>query len=261
MFRILTACAGLLLCVTTVQSDETPTPKSDAAAKQYKLLIDEYEEEGGAREFAGQFVALAEQYPKSPVAVDALVWVVVKVSRGKELHAAITLLTKGYLKSERIGPVCQKLPFRPGRASETLLRALRAKSSHKDIRDQAGFHLAVYLQVQLRLIKALNSGGATREQFEQYYGKEFTTHLAALNTSASLKEIETIYADVILSDSDIRFDDATLAETARKQLYAIRNLSIGRPAPEITGQDVDGTPFRLSDYRGKVVLLDFWGHW
>ena len=37
--------------------------------------------------------------------------------------------------------------------------------------------------------------------------------------------------------------------------------SVGSQAPEIEGQDVDGETFRLSDYRGKVVLLDFWGHW
>ena len=32
-------------------------------------------------------------------------------------------------------------------------------------------------------------------------------------------------------------------------------------APEIAGADLDGVPLRLSDYRGKVVLLDFWGDW
>ena len=36
---------------------------------------------------------------------------------------------------------------------------------------------------------------------------------------------------------------------------------IGQPAPEIVGEDLDGASFRLSDYRGKVVVLDFWGHW
>jgi hypothetical protein len=35
----------------------------------------------------------------------------------------------------------------------------------------------------------------------------------------------------------------------------------GRPAPEIEGVDLDGTAFKLSDYRGKVVLIDFWGTW
>ena len=34
-----------------------------------------------------------------------------------------------------------------------------------------------------------------------------------------------------------------------------------RPAPEITGTDFDGKPLKLSDYRGKVVLLDFSATW
>jgi hypothetical protein len=38
-------------------------------------------------------------------------------------------------------------------------------------------------------------------------------------------------------------------------------FEIGNRAPEILGVDVDGQPFKLSDYRGKVVVLDFWGHW
>jgi cytochrome oxidase Cu insertion factor (SCO1/SenC/PrrC family) len=36
---------------------------------------------------------------------------------------------------------------------------------------------------------------------------------------------------------------------------------IGEAAPEIDGEDLDRKAFKLSDYRGKVVLLDFWGHW
>ncbi len=36
---------------------------------------------------------------------------------------------------------------------------------------------------------------------------------------------------------------------------------IGEAAPEITGEDLEGVPMRLSDYRGKVVVLDFWGNW
>jgi len=32
-------------------------------------------------------------------------------------------------------------------------------------------------------------------------------------------------------------------------------------APQIEGEDIDGKPTRLADYRGKVVLLDFWGNW
>jgi hypothetical protein len=38
-------------------------------------------------------------------------------------------------------------------------------------------------------------------------------------------------------------------------------FQVGETAPEIKGEDIDGIPFTLSDYRGKVVVLDFWGHW
>lgn len=38
-------------------------------------------------------------------------------------------------------------------------------------------------------------------------------------------------------------------------------LEVGDTALEIDGEDIDGKKFKLSDYRGKVVVLDFWGHW
>ena len=36
---------------------------------------------------------------------------------------------------------------------------------------------------------------------------------------------------------------------------------VGSFAPEIEGDDFDGVRFRLSDYRGKVVVLSFWTSW
>ncbi|MBI3989364.1 MAG: TlpA family protein disulfide reductase [candidate division NC10 bacterium] len=36
---------------------------------------------------------------------------------------------------------------------------------------------------------------------------------------------------------------------------------VGQLAPEFALQDLDGTLRRLSDYRGKVVLLNFWSTW
>ena len=43
--------------------------------------------------------------------------------------------------------------------------------------------------------------------------------------------------------------------------YAENWLAVGKPAPDFSSEDVDGTEFKLSDYRGKVVMLDFWGFW
>ena len=36
---------------------------------------------------------------------------------------------------------------------------------------------------------------------------------------------------------------------------------IGKPAPEIVGRDIDGKEIKLSDLKGKVVLVDFWATW
>ena len=44
-------------------------------------------------------------------------------------------------------------------------------------------------------------------------------------------------------------------------LHEIRHLSVGREAQEIEALDQDGQRFKLSDYRGKVVLLYFWSEY
>jgi cytochrome oxidase Cu insertion factor (SCO1/SenC/PrrC family) len=36
---------------------------------------------------------------------------------------------------------------------------------------------------------------------------------------------------------------------------------VGQLAPDLEGEDIEGTRFRLSDYRGKVVVLDFWANY
>lgn len=44
-------------------------------------------------------------------------------------------------------------------------------------------------------------------------------------------------------------------------LFTLQKLSVGKKAPEIEGEDLEGKKFKLSDYRGKVVSLVFWGSW
>jgi len=38
-------------------------------------------------------------------------------------------------------------------------------------------------------------------------------------------------------------------------------LQIGKPVPDIVDQDLGGVEFKLSDYRGKVTMISFWGFW
>ena len=55
--------------------------------------------------------------------------------------------------------------------------------------------------------------------------------------------------------------DSLLALKAQGPRFQKEKLQIGMTAPDIVGDDLDGSEFKLSDYRGKVVVLDFWGDW
>ena len=48
---------------------------------------------------------------------------------------------------------------------------------------------------------------------------------------------------------------------ARAMFITAAELEVGQPAPDFFGETIDGFGFNLSDYRGKVVLLDFYGFW
>ena len=55
-----------------------------------------------------------------------------------------------------------------------------------------------------------------------------------------------------------------LIRYANKPVYADRPgtlTQLGKPAPDFTISSTDGTPFRLADCRGKVVLLNFFATW
>jgi len=47
-------------------------------------------------------------------------------------------------------------------------------------------------------------------------------------------------------------------------MFKVDKFLIIRPgdaAPEFTATTLDGKPIKLADYKGKVVLLDFWATW
>ncbi len=51
------------------------------------------------------------------------------------------------------------------------------------------------------------------------------------------------------------------ADEADEAKYFYTHLAVGAKAPAMVGEDADGAVFRLDDYRGKVVVLRFWGDW
>jgi hypothetical protein len=89
------------------------------------------------------------------------------------------------------------------------------------------------------------------------YGKK-----APADADEWYKKAEAAFERVLKAYPDvIQYAKKTYGEAATSSLYELRNLSVGKTAPEIEGVDLDGVTFKLSDYRGKVVMLDFWGHW
>ena len=50
-------------------------------------------------------------------------------------------------------------------------------------------------------------------------------------------------------------------EAVQAALYKALKLQPGQPAPEFTLYDLDGQPVSLNQFKGQVVLLDFWASW
>lgn len=46
-----------------------------------------------------------------------------------------------------------------------------------------------------------------------------------------------------------------------QSMEAVRATTVGAVAPEFSQNDADGKPVKLSDFRGKYVLIDFWASW
>jgi hypothetical protein len=74
--------------------------------------------------------------------------------------------------------------------------------------------------------------------------------------AAKLKEILTKYKDV-------PYRYATYGDVADAKLnpHDPATLTVGNAAPEIAGKTMDGKPIKLSDFKGRVVVIDFFGDW
>lgn len=70
-------------------------------------------------------------------------------------------------------------------------------------------------------------------------------------------QLQPIAEYMLMSPRDIE----ELEQASRKQLDEMMVEFIGQPAPDFSFMTLSGKQHRLSDFRGKYVLLDFWGTW
>src|SRR5438105_1625789 len=143
----------------------------------------------------------------------------------------------GRMKPDRIAQLCQALSYSTDLVSETLLRTLLEKDSRREVQGLTSLTLAQELKRRLEMTPTI--GEATASQVR--------------------KEIEKLLRRASDQFGDVKLAvGGTVRDKAQLELDDILHLAVGKVAPEIEGQDQDGNKFKLSDYRGKVVLLDFW---
>lgn len=87
-------------------------------------------------------------------------------------------------------------------------------------------------------------------------------YLRSLRTKRQDSEVIAYWREVIADYAGLDYGRGmTFDAVAKADMYEYQNLAIGKPAPELSGKDLDGIDFSLSDYSGKIIMLDFWGHW
>jgi hypothetical protein len=222
-------------------------------------------------EVAVKFLELAEKHPNDPIALDALIravwhvntipWPVEVIGEDKARAKGFEIIIRDHLASEKLGPLCQRVSYGFAKEYEEFLRAVVAKSSHKSVQAVASLSLGHYLHNRLQRVGLCREQPEQAKDFEGLYGKEYMAELQRRDQQKELQEIEAIFEKTIKLYEDVKLPDGeSVAERAKVELYELRNLSVGRVAPDIEADDQDGKRFKLSDYRGKVVLLDFWSY-
>jgi tetratricopeptide (TPR) repeat protein/peroxiredoxin len=272
-----TAWLGLILPLTGVAEGTHKCNAEDAL----RALLREYEvaRQGSAnsgpdnplQEFPARFLALAKDHPGSPVACAALGWIIghgpggphadAAVSSRTEVNAtvetAIEILSGDHAQDEVVGPVCLDLTYHVrSKAAEDLLRRVIEQNPGREARGLACVSLARYLVV-------LSESGLMRRQNPLTGGlldRPLVKRLRDADPDAMGREAVTLLNRIVDKYAEIEYHGDRLGEIARAERDAFLALAIGREAPEITGEDLDGKPMKLSDHRGKVVVLNFSSH-
>lgn len=281
---ILVLTLNLALAAECNGQDKPATP-----AEQYKALRKEYDRASSSGvamtdaerlkfvgqaykrrfAFAQKFLELAEKYPDDSMALDALMqavwqvngtpWPVELVGEDTARPKAFALILRDHIQSDKLGPLCQRISYGFCKEYETFLRAVVAKNPHKEVQATACLSLGHFLNSRLQRVDLCKEQPELAKDFADLFGKEYLADLQRQDRDKVMREIEATFEQAAQKYGNVELPEGeTVAERAKEELFGVRYLSVGKEAPDIEGEDHDGKRFKLSDYRGKVVLLDFW---
>ena len=216
------------------------------------------------RTYVGRFLEIADSTPNDPAAVDALIWVITFGFDGPEFSRAIDRLAKNHVERRKVGHAALALVYSVSPSAEKLLRAVIEKNPDRPIKGLACLALGQYLKQQSERVRGIRENPESVKQWETMFleegaDKEYFFRFIGRDPDVLMKEAEAVFERTIKDfGGEGGPRGGSLSSDARAELYAIRELCVGKPAPEITGQDIDGRPLKLSDFKRKVVVIDFW---
>lgn len=252
---------------------ESPTQK------RFRAVVSEWEknEAKDFADFAKQMIDVAVSKPHDAGARDALLWIISRNTRVADNHTEIKQRAVRMLLDDHVNdPEVARSALAFNIASterETLMEGLVSKATAQEALGLAKIALAKYLKSRADLSECVQSGHGNEDLLKRIYGEEYVMSLHSMDLAGIreravqlLEEVSNKYDDIpfVRSGRTGVFDlerNKSLGQTSQCMLDEIRNLAIGKAAPEIDGVDINGHPLRLSDHRGKVVVLVFWASW
>jgi hypothetical protein len=245
----------------------------EAANSNWKAETDEERKQAAARvePLPLMLLELAEKNPDEPWTLEALTQVITleywldnyssHPGWGKDSRQAraLAIVLRDHVRSEKLGETCKRAQYGFRQECKTFLRTVLEKNPHRDVRGRACLGLALFLNGRLNRLDLLKDQPAASRRYEGLYGKEYLDTLRRQDRAKAVAEVEAAFEQAAEKYGDVELPyGGSVGDNARTELFAIRHLAVGKEADDIEGPDQNGVRFKLSDYRGKVVLLYFW---
>jgi hypothetical protein len=207
--------------------------------------------------------ALVEEDPTDATAFDALAWMLAQRPEKADQERWIALVERHHFDNPKLGESLWMLQY-AGPPGRSLLEKLSVRSTDRTVRGRALMALAEVRKDELSTAEsfATMEEGEDKARYVEHLGQQEFDRIRGLDRASAEKDVIALYEKVLREYADVEgYRDDKLGDTAKNAMFEMQNLVVGKVAPEITGEDIDGVALTLSEHRGKVVLLDFWGHW